>query len=73
MKNVSSTTWPIAPLDGTHLPYRSGAIAAAVAPATNSDPNTSMPGIDRSNRKRSHTAMATTVTEPPSQTGVPAQ
>ena len=73
MNTTSSTIWPIAPLEGTHFPYRSGATAARHAPRTKTVPKISIPDVERSVKNRSHTAIATTVTEPPSQTGVPAQ
>jgi hypothetical protein len=73
VKTASRTICPIAPLDGTHLPYRSGATPATVAPETKSPPKASIPSVERSVKNRSQTAIATIVTEPPSHTGVPAQ
>ena len=63
----------MAPLVGTHLPYRNGITAKSVAASTNPIPNAYAPAEPRPPRKRSTTAIATTVTEPPSHIGVPAQ
>ena len=73
VKNTRRTICPIAPLDGTHLPNLSGMIDPIVDRPTNPAPHRYVAVVDRSPMKRSYTDSATTVTDPPSQIGVPAQ
>ena len=73
VKNTSRTIWVIAPALGIHLPMRSGMIAPIVEATTNTVPKTNIPPRLRTWKNLSNTAMATTVTDPPSHIGVPAQ